>query len=159
MAKSLGPTSAPTPIVTTFAPLVMQAKAELARQYNVPEWKIAERQKTVADGKRFAGLQAAAKAGIVIGFGTDAGSPVVPHSVVAPEMEFMIHLRIVKHAYAAIRSATSVAAGINKLGGKVGMLKPGFQADVIVVEGKPDQKIAAIEKVQMTLVGGKRMVG
>jgi imidazolonepropionase-like amidohydrolase len=147
------------PLVTTFAPLVMQAKAELARQYNVPEWKIAERQKTVADGKRFAGLQAAAKAGIVIGFGTDAGSPVVPHSVVAPEMEFMIHLGIVKNAYAAIRSATSVAAGINKLGGKVGMLKPGFQADVIVVAGKPDQKIADIEKVQMTLVGGKRMVG
>jgi imidazolonepropionase-like amidohydrolase len=72
------------PIVTTFAPLLMQAQAEVARQYNIPEWKIAERQKQVADTSRYAGLVKAAQAGVVIAFGTDAGSPVVGHNVIAP---------------------------------------------------------------------------
>ena len=44
------------PIITTFAPLVMQSIPELARQYNVPEWKIAERQKAVGDPSRYQGL-------------------------------------------------------------------------------------------------------
>ncbi len=53
------------PIVTTFAPLVMQSEPEMARQYNIPEWKIAERQKAVADPSRYQGLVNAAKAGVV----------------------------------------------------------------------------------------------
>ena len=98
------------PIVTTFAPLVMQSVPEVARQYNIPEWKIAERQKAVADPSRYQGLINAAKAGVVIGFGTDAGSPVVGHDVIAPEMAFMVKLGVKRDNYDAIRSATSVAA-------------------------------------------------
>ncbi len=30
------------PIVTTFSPLVMQSRPEVARKYNIPEWKIEE---------------------------------------------------------------------------------------------------------------------
>src|SRR6185437_5032895 len=78
------------PIVTTFAPVVQQANAEVARQYGIPEWKIEQRQAAAADGKRYSSIVAAAKAGVPIAFGTDAGSPVVPHSVVAPEMKFMV---------------------------------------------------------------------
>ncbi|MEZ4831162.1 MAG: amidohydrolase family protein [Caldilineaceae bacterium] len=71
------------PIVTTFAPLVMQSVAEVSAKYMIPEWKIEERQKAVAD-PRYQGLINAAAAGVVIGFGTDAGSPVVGHDVIAP---------------------------------------------------------------------------
>jgi imidazolonepropionase-like amidohydrolase len=145
------------PIVTTFAPLVMQANAELARQYSVPEWKIAERQKTVNDGVRFDGLQRAARAGITIAFGTDSGSPVVQHNVVAPEMAFMIKLGIKRDAYDALRSATSVSAQINRLDKKLGYLRPGYIADVIVVNGQPDQNIDDIEKVVMTFGAGRRL--
>ena len=113
------------PIVTTFAPLVMQSVPEVARQYNIPEWKIAERQKAVADPSRYQGLINAAKAGVVIGFGTDAGSPVVGHDVIAPEMAFMVKLGVKRDNYDAIRSATAVAAQINKLDKKIGTLEPG----------------------------------
>ena len=44
------------PIVTTFAPLVMQANEEVARKFNIPEWKIEERKKAVANPARYAGL-------------------------------------------------------------------------------------------------------
>jgi imidazolonepropionase-like amidohydrolase len=145
------------PIVTTFAPLVMQSKPELARQYNIPEWKIAERQRAVADPSRYQGLIDAAKAGVVIGFGTDAGSPVVGHDVIAPEMAFMVKLGIKRDNYDAIRSATSVAAQINKLEQKIGTLEAGKLADLIVVDGNPLDELDAIGRVRMTFVEGKRL--
>jgi imidazolonepropionase-like amidohydrolase len=145
------------PIVTTFAPLVMQSVPEVARQYNIPEWKIAERQKAVGDPSRYQGLINAAKAGVVIGFGTDAGSPVVGHDVIAPEMAFMVKLGVKRDNYDAIRSATTVAAEINKLDKKIGTLEPGKLADVIVVDGNPLENIDAIGRVRMTFVEGKRL--
>jgi len=146
------------PIVTTFAPLLMQAVPELARQYGLPEWKIAERVKAVERGDRWDGLVRAAKAGVTIAFGTDAGSPVVGHGVIVPEMKHMVKLGVVPSAYGAIRSATSVSAALNKLEDKLGTLEAGKLADVIVVDGNPLEDLGALEKVKMTYVGGKRMV-
>ncbi|HEU5013499.1 MAG TPA: amidohydrolase family protein [Roseiflexaceae bacterium] len=146
------------PIVTTFAPLVQQSVPEVARKFNIPEWKIEERQKAVADPKRHAGLVAAAKAGVVIAFGTDAGSPAVGHDVIAPELAFMVKLGVVDGNYGAIRSATSVAAKLNKLDGKIGTLQAGKLADIIVVEGNPLDDLNALNSVTMTFLAGKRMV-
>ncbi len=146
------------PIVTTFAPLVMQSQPDIARKFNIPEWKIAERQKAVADPKRYAGLVAAAKAGVPIAFGTDCGSPAVGHEVIAPEMAFMIKVGVVADAYAALHSATIVAARLNKMDEKLGTLEPGKLADVIVVDGNPLADIADIGKVRATFLEGKRMV-
>jgi imidazolonepropionase-like amidohydrolase len=91
----------------------------------------------VADKGRFAGTVKAAQAGVVIGFGTDAGSPVVGHDVVAPEMAVHGRDRRRPDNYAAIRSATSVAAQINRVADRLGTLEAGKLADVIVVDGDP----------------------
>jgi imidazolonepropionase-like amidohydrolase len=146
------------PIVTTYAPLVMQSQPEVARRFDVPEWKIEERQRMVADKGRFAGNVKAAQAGVVIGFGTDAGSPVVGHDVVAPEMQFMVEIGVVADNYAAIRSATSVAAVINRVDDRLGTLEPGKRADVIVVDGDPRADLGALSSVRMTVVDGRRLV-
>ncbi len=146
------------PVVTTFAPLVMQANAEVARRYNMPEWLIARRLQGLKDTARYDGIVNAAKAGVTIAFGTDAGSPVVGHDVIVPEMEFMIKLGVVQDAYAAIRSATSVSAKINNLTDKLGTLEAGKLADVIVVDGNPLADLTALKHVKMTFVGGKRLV-
>lgn len=146
------------PIVTTFAPLVMQSQPDVARQFNIPEWKIAERQKAVADKNRYAGLVKAAEAGVSIVFGTDAGSPAVGHEVVAPELAFMVKVGVVKDNYAALRSATIQAAKLSKLEDTLGTLESGKAADVIVVEGNPVEDLHALEQVHMTFVAGKRLV-
>jgi imidazolonepropionase-like amidohydrolase len=146
------------PIVTTMAPLVMQAQPEVARKYNIPEWKIAERQRAVADPSRYDSLVAAARAGVPIVFGTDAGSPAVGHDIVAPEMKFMVKLGLVAGNYGALRSATSVAAWLNKLDEKLGTLEAGKLADLVVVPGNPLEDLDALEKVQMTFKAGRRLV-
>lgn len=146
------------PIVTTFAPLVMQSKPDVARRFNIPEWKIAERQKAVADPSRYQGLVDAARAGVPIVFGTDAGSPAVGHDVVAPEMEFMVKLGVKRDNYDAIRSATVVAARISKLDKQLGTLELGKSADAILVNGNPLDDIYALSRVQHTWLAGKRMV-
>ena len=147
------------PIVTTFAPLVMQAQPELARQYDIPEWKIAERQKAVASRERFDGLIRAARAGVTIAFGTDAGSPVVGHDVVAPELKFMVELGVKRDNYDALRSATSVAAGVSNLNDKLGSLETGKAADIIVIDGDPLADLSALERVEQVYIAGKRMSG
>ncbi|MDE2748793.1 MAG: amidohydrolase family protein [Chloroflexota bacterium] len=147
------------PIVTTFAPLLMQAQADIARQYDIPEWKIAERQAAVESRERFNGLLRAARAGLTIAFGTDAGSPVVGHDVVAPELKFMVELGIKRDSYDALRSATSVAAEVNNLGDTLGSLEAGKAADVIVIDGDPLTDLDALGKIKAVYVAGKQMTG
>ncbi len=147
------------PIVTTLAPLVMQSQAELARQYNIPEWKILERQKAVANRGRYDGLIKASNAGVKIAFGTDAGSPVVGHEVVAPELKFMVELGIKKDNYDALRCATIVAAEVSKLDDYLGTLEAGKSADIIVMDGNPLENLDALEYVKMTFIEGKDMLG
>ena len=147
------------PIVTTFAPVVMQANEEIARKFNVPEWKIEERKRAVADPRRYQGLVNAANAGVSIAFGTDAGSPVVGHEIVAPELKFMVSVGVVKDNLAALRSATSVAAKVNGVEKRLGTLEAGKDADLIVIDGNPVADLDALERVRMAFIGGKKMVG
>ncbi len=147
------------PIVTTFAPLVMQAQPEIARQFNIPEWKIAERQRAVADPSRYAGLVRAAEMGVPIAFGTDAGSPAVGHDVVAPELKFMVQIGVKRDNYDALRSATIVGAQVSKLDRRLGTLEVGKEADLIVVEGNPLDDLDALQRVRMTFIAGKKMIG
>jgi len=146
------------PICTTFSPVVMQSNAELARKYNIPEWKIEERQKIVNDKSRFDSLVRASEAGIEIIFGTDAGSPVVPHDAIVPEMKFMIDLGVVKNNLEAIQSATYRAAKVNKVEDKVGSIEVGKEADLIIVEGSPDKNIDDLTKVQLVYINGNRLI-
>ena len=43
------------------------------------------------------------------------------------------------------------------MGDKIGTLEVGKLADLIVVNGKPDQDLKALERVEMTFIDGKRM--
>lgn len=55
----------------------------------------------------------------------------------------------------AIVSATSLAAESMGLGQQLGTLAPGFQADVVAVDGDPLQDIAALRRVSFVMRAGK----
>lgn len=145
------------PIVTTFSALVIQANDEVARAFGIPDWKIAERKRAVVDKTRFDGLVRAAKAGVPIVFGTDAGSPAVEHDRIVPELQFMVEIGVCPDNLDALRAITARAAVLNGFGETLGTLEAGKQGDMIVVDGKPDQDLTALDRVEMTFIDGRRM--
>jgi imidazolonepropionase-like amidohydrolase len=147
------------PIVTTFAPLVQQSQPEIAGRFGIPEWKIEERRKAVANPARYEGLVRAAKAGVPIVFGTDAGSPAVEHDVVAPELAFMVKVGVCRDNMDALASITIRAARLSRMDAQIGTLEPGKAADLIVVDGRPDEDLLALERVRTTFVAGRRLHG
>jgi imidazolonepropionase-like amidohydrolase len=147
------------PVVTTFAPLVQQSQPDIARRFGIPEWKIEERQKAVANPDRYEGLVKAASAGVSIVFGTDAGSPAVEHDVIAPELAHMVKVGVCTDNLDALASITVRAARLSKMDHLVGTLEVGKAADLIVVDGRPDHDLSDLERVTMTFVGGRRMYG
>lgn len=147
------------PVVTTFAPLVQQSQPDIARKFGIPEWKIEERQKAIANPARYEGLVNAAKAGVPIVFGTDAGSPAVEHDVIAPELAHMVKVGVCPDNMDALASITIRAARVSRMEEAIGSLEVGKEADVIVVDGNPDEDLFALEHVRTTFVAGRRMYG
>jgi imidazolonepropionase-like amidohydrolase len=55
----------------------------------------------------------------------------------------------------ALIGATSLAAESMGLGGEIGTVAPGFQADLVAVEGNPLNDITAVRRVVFVMKGGK----
>ena len=53
-----------------------------------------------------------------------------------------------------LRAATIVPARIMKLDKERGTIEPGKLADLILVDGRPDEKIGDIRRVTLTVKGG-----
>lgn len=94
----------------------------------------------------------AMKAGVKIAFGTDMGG--IPWSEpIAQEFPRMTDLGM--PTMVAIQSATSRAAALLEMDGKIGVVAPGAFADVIAVSGDPVHDIKALENVQFVMKDGK----
>jgi imidazolonepropionase-like amidohydrolase len=55
----------------------------------------------------------------------------------------------------AIISATSMAAASLRMDDKIGTIAPGFEADLVAVEGNPLDDITNVRKVAFVMKGGK----
>jgi imidazolonepropionase-like amidohydrolase len=89
--------------------------------------------------------------GLKIVFGTDAVAAAHGHNI-----EELIY-RVEKGGQqtgAAIVSATSIAAESLNLGGRIGTLAPGMEADLIAVDGDPLKDISALRRVVFVMKGG-----
>jgi imidazolonepropionase-like amidohydrolase len=85
--------------------------------------------------------------------GTDAGiAPVKPHDVVrhAPAMLCQLGFSPAE----ALRTITSVAAGVCGLGHRKGRLAPGFDADVLAVDGDPVADPDALHRIRAVYAHG-----
>jgi imidazolonepropionase-like amidohydrolase len=93
------------------------------------------------------------EAGALMVAGSDAGiAPIKPHDVVrhAPAM-----LRDIGIGQAeALRMITSVAAGVIGLGHRKGRLAPGFDADILAVDGDPIADPDALHRIRAVYARG-----
>jgi imidazolonepropionase-like amidohydrolase len=94
----------------------------------------------------------ALKAGVKIVFGTDMGG--IPWTEpIAQEFSRMTDFGM--PPMEAIQSATSRAAVMLEMEGKIGTVAPGAFADIIAVNGDPLRDIKALENVQFVMKNGK----
>jgi imidazolonepropionase-like amidohydrolase len=91
-------------------------------------------------------------AGVKIVFGTDMGG--IPWTEpIAQEFSRMVDLGM--PPMEAIQSATSRAATMLEMDGKIGVIAPGAFADVIAVNGDPLANIKVLENVRFVMKDGK----
>jgi len=94
----------------------------------------------------------ALKSGVKIAFGTDMGG--IPWSEpISQEFPRMVDLGM--SPMDAIQSATSRAATMLDMDGKIGVIAPGAFADVIAVSGDPLRDIKALGTVQFVMKNGE----
>jgi imidazolonepropionase-like amidohydrolase len=94
----------------------------------------------------------ALKAGVKIVFGTDMGG--IPWTEPIAQ-EFSPMVRLGMPPMDAIQSATSRAATMLDMEGKLGVVAPGAFADIIAVSGDPLRDIKALEKVEFVMKDGR----
>jgi imidazolonepropionase-like amidohydrolase len=89
------------------------------------------------------------RAGVKIGFGTDAG--VSHHGDNADEFIFMVETGFPEAE--ALKAATINAAEVLGVA-DIGQLKPGFRADIVAMRGDPLADIRAVKQVDFVMKDG-----
>jgi imidazolonepropionase-like amidohydrolase len=97
-----------------------------------------------------ASFKAAMAAGVTICMGGDVG--VFSHGNNAMEMEDMVDYGM--RPMDVLRSATAVNADVFRLASKLGRIKPGLLADILVVSGNPAVNISDVRKVIWVMKDG-----
>lgn len=95
-------------------------------------------------------FQAALAAGVTIGMGGDVG--VFPHGENALEMELMAEYGM--KPIDVLRSATYVNAQAMHWEDRVGSIKPGMKADIVIFSGDPTNNISHVRSVLFVMKDG-----
>jgi imidazolonepropionase-like amidohydrolase len=93
------------------------------------------------------------QAGVKIAFGTDAGG--FPWTEINQAREFEHEVRVGMSALEAVRSATSVAAELLGLAGRVGIVEKGAWADLVAVPGDPLKDVGVLSRVDFVMKAGE----
>jgi imidazolonepropionase-like amidohydrolase len=98
-------------------------------------------------------IEIALRAGVKVGFGTDLLGET--HS--AQSREFTLRAQVQSNAD-VLRSATVINAALLERSGRLGALKPGAFADLLLVNGNPLEDLGVLigqgERIDMIMRGG-----
>ena len=91
------------------------------------------------------------KAGVKMAFATDAG--VYPHGWNAKQFKTMVDWGMTPME--AIQSATVSAAELMGWADHIGRIAPGYEADIVAVEGDPLKDVASLQHMAFVMKGGE----
>jgi imidazolonepropionase-like amidohydrolase len=101
-------------------------------------------------------LLAAHHAGVMLVAGTDAGNPLVFHGPgIHREMQLWVAAGV--PAAVALQAATANNARLLHAGDRLGQIKQGYEASLLLIDGNPLQDISATEHISMVMFKGERV--
>jgi imidazolonepropionase-like amidohydrolase len=103
-----------------------------------------------------ANLLRAWSAGVRLALGTDAGNPLVFHGA-AVHRELRLWVEAGLPAEAVLRAATSGAAALLGAQDRIGGIRKGMDADLVLVEGNPLSNIGDTERISLIVYKGERL--
>src|SRR5215218_3360487 len=124
---------------------------QIARRPEIPEYARVKAKAILEEHKR--AIEAARSAGVRIGAGSDAGSPLTPHGSLIDELMALADTGF--SPLEALRCATCEAARIIGMDGELGSIEPGFVADLILVPQNPLEDLGCLRDVRAVWTGGR----
>jgi imidazolonepropionase-like amidohydrolase len=101
-------------------------------------------------------LAAAYRAGVMLVTGTDAGNPMVVHGPgIHRELQLWVEAGIPPAA--ALEGATYNAARLLRADQRIGLIRKGYEASLLLVDGNPLQDISATERISTVFFKGERV--
>lgn len=143
-------------ITPTFSPLTMQARHGL--EWGMRPEDVEKRRKTLENPVRLLGVKRLQAAGARLAFGTDSGSPVVPHNDIASEMEALLEFGVFQKPADVLTVATQRSAEMLGVAKDLGTIEPGKLADVVIVDGNPLERVQDMRRIDTVFVGGRMVV-
>ena len=96
------------------------------------------------------------RAGVPLVTGSDAGNMLVFHGpTVHRELQLWVDAGIPPAA--ALQAATYNAAKLLRADGRIGLVKAGYSANLLVVDGDPTKDVAATERISLVVLKGERI--
>lgn len=132
--------------------LCVTQELDYMRRHGVQEWMLSKA-KAAAD-EHIASIRRAVAAGVTIGNGTDLlpSDPVDGTVATIREVEILTETGLTP--LEAIRAATYNSAKICGVEQVTGTLVAGKEADLLVIDGKPDQRIRDLRAIKLVMRGG-----
>lgn len=98
------------------------------------------------------------EAGVKLGVGTDLIVDWVTYMPTPYMQELHNFERIGYSPSEALQAATRTNAEILGMGSRLGTIEVGKLADIIIVDGKPDEELNALENIETVIIGGRLIV-
>ena len=96
------------------------------------------------------------KAGVPLVTGSDAGNMLVFHGpTVHRELQLWVDAGIPPGV--ALQAATYNAAKLLRADARIGLVSPGHDANLLVVDGDPTKDVAATERISLVVLKGERV--
>jgi imidazolonepropionase-like amidohydrolase len=101
-------------------------------------------------------LLAAMRAGVTLVTGTDSGNPTIFHGP-ALHRELQLWIEAGIPPAVALQAATFNGAQLLRASERIGLIKKGYQANLLLVDGNPLKDISATDRISVVMFKGERV--
>jgi imidazolonepropionase-like amidohydrolase/ABC-type multidrug transport system permease subunit len=101
-------------------------------------------------------LLAAMRAGVILVTGSDSGNPTVLHGP-ALHRELQLWIEAGVPTAVALQAATFNGAQLLRTSERMGLIKKGYEANLLLVDGNPLKEISVTERISLVMLKGERV--